>query len=148
MTTLLPWGRTLLPGLLVRLEAAGAACSGPFPLVWLARGWWGPGTAGARALSLHITRTKSRRTRGTLWAIAGAVSLRTVELSGLRIRKIPKFCGCFPFPQLPPVTFGKELCGCSSLPAGLCLGLPRLLGSSKLGINQTFKNKPKIIPSG
>lgn len=79
--TLLPWVRTLLPGLLVRLEAAGASCSGPFPLVWLARGWWGLGMAGARALSLHITRTKSQRTRGTLWAIAGAVSLQTVELS-------------------------------------------------------------------
>lgn len=48
---------------------------GPFPLVWLAQEWQGQGMAGARALSLHITRMKSHRTHGTLWAIAGAVSL-------------------------------------------------------------------------
>lgn len=96
--TLPPWGRMLLPGLLVRLEAAGAACSRPFPLVWLARELQGQGMAGARALSLHITRMKSQRTRGTLWAIAGAVSLGRVELSGLRGRKMPKFCDCFPLP--------------------------------------------------
>lgn len=65
----------LLPGLVVGLEAAGAACSGPFPLVWLAQEWQGQGMAGARALSLHITCMKSHRTHGTLWAIAGAVSL-------------------------------------------------------------------------